>query len=232
MNFLILQHLNIEPPALIADTLKNAGHTLTTIRLDQGESLPATFDDVDGILIMGGTQSANDESDYIRAELAWIQGAIKKGIPMLGICLGAQIMARADGADIFPSPVRELGWFPVYHTVESSNDALFKNMQDGLPVFQWHGESFSLTDHMTLVAMHPAVPAQAFRLGKAQYGLQFHIEVNEAIIDSWIAYGTSESEHLGIEGINLLHRETALYLESMQQFCKQMVSNWLKEIQH
>jgi len=230
MNFLILQHLDIEPPALIGETLKSTGHTLTTIHLDQGEVLPSTYEDFDGILIMGGPQSANDESDYIRAELAWIKGAIDNGIPMLGVCLGAQVMAKADGAEIFPSPVRELGWFPVYHTVETKKDPLFRDMPEGQAVFQWHGESYSLNDNMTLLAMHPDVPAQAFRLGKAQYGMQFHIEVNEAIIESWIAFGSSERDQLGIEGISLLHKESSLYLEPMQHFCREMVSNWLKEI--
>jgi len=231
MNFLVLQHLDIEPPALIGEVLEHAGHRLTTVHLDQGEQLPSTYHDIDGILIMGGPQSANDASDYIKAELTWIEGAIKQGIPMLGLCLGAQLMAKAAGAEVFPSPVRELGWFPIYHTIETESDPLFGQMPDGLAVFQWHGESFSLTDHMTPVAMHPDVPAQAFRLGKAQYGMQFHIEVSEGIVESWITFGASESAHLGAEGISLLHKDTSLYLESMQSYCRKMVNSWLLEIQ-
>jgi len=229
MKFLVIQHLDIEPPALIGEVIREAGHQLTTIRLDQGEILPADCSAFDGLIIMGGPQSANDDSDYIQAEIAWVKQAQQRGLPMLGICLGAQIMARAAGADITPSPVRELGWFPVYHTVE--NDPLFAGMPEGMAVFQWHGETFSLTDAMTLIATHPQVPAQAFRLGRAQYGLQFHVEVSEAIIEMWIAHGESEREALGIEGISLLHRETSLYLDAMQQFCRAMVGIWLKEIQ-
>jgi len=231
MNFLVLQHLDIEPPAIIGEVLEHAGHRLTTVHLDQGAPLPSSYSGIDGILIMGGPQSANDSSDYIKAELTWIEGAIDHGIPMLGLCLGAQLMAKASGAEIFPSPVRELGWFPVYHTTVTGDDPLFGAMPDGLAVFQWHGESFSFTDQMTPVATHPDVPAQAFRLGKAQYGLQFHIEVNEAIIESWIAFGSSESAHLGIEGISLLHKDTSLYLVSMQSYCREMVNSWLLEIQ-
>ncbi|NWF36597.1 type 1 glutamine amidotransferase [Mariprofundus sp. KV] len=229
MHFLVMQHLDIEPPALIGEVIAAAGHSLTTIHLDQGEQLPASVRAFDGCIIMGGPQSANDQSAYIQAELAWVKEAIAAELPMLGICLGAQIMARAAGAVITPSPARELGWFPVYHTVE--NDPLFAAMPEGMAVFQWHGETFSLTDAMTLIATHPQVPAQAFRLGRAQYGLQFHIEVSEAIIEMWIAHGESEREALGIEGISLLHRETSLYLAAMQQFCRAMVGNWLTEIQ-
>lgn len=215
---------------MIGEVIRAAGHQLTTIHLDRGERLPASLAEFDGCIIMGGPQSANDRSAYIQAELAWVKEAIAAGIPMLGICLGAQIIASAVGAEITPSPVRELGWFPVYHTV--AKDPLFADMPEGLAIFQWHGETFSLTDAMTLVATHPQVPAQAFRLGRAQYGLQFHVEVSDAIIETWIAHGESERKSLGIEGISLLHRETSLYLDAMQQFCRDMVNSWLQETLH
>ena len=232
MHFLILQHLDIEPPALIAEMLLAAGHTLATVHLDQGGELPDSTDHINGVIIMGGPQSANDmHTGYICEELIWLEKAIDEGLPMLGICLGAQIMAKAAGAEIFSSPVRELGWFPVYQTSASETDPLFALMQDGLMVFQWHGETFSLTDSMTLTATHPDVPAQAFRLGKAQYGLQFHVEVKEYIIEDWIKAGDSERHHLGDSGISKLRSQTPEYIQSMQNFCRQMTQAWLKEIQ-
>jgi len=230
MNFLVIQHLDIEPPALIGDTLEKVGHQLTTIHLDQGDLIPAATD-FDGIIIMGGPQSANDDTGYILAELAWLKKAIAADVPMLGICLGAQMIAKAAGADIFTSPVRELGWFPVYHTDETVRDPLFRHMPETLAVFQWHGETFSFTDAMTAIAMHPDVSAQAFRLGKSQYGLQFHVEVNESIIKAWIDCGENECNYLGIDELRRLHRDTTLHLKSMQHFCKQMVHAWLMGIQ-
>jgi len=226
MRFLILQHLDIEPPALIADVLEKAGHSLTTVHLDHNEALPG-ISSFDGVIIMGGPQSANDNTDYIQAELVWLRAVIPTGMPMLGICLGAQLMAKAAGANIVPAPVRELGWFAVYHTDHTAEDPLFCKMEDGLAVFQWHGETFTLADSMVPVTMHPDVPAQAFRLGKGQYGLQFHIEVNAEIIEEWIACGASERDHLGIEGIRQIHKDTELHLEPMQQYCRKMVQNWL-----
>lgn len=230
MHFLALQHLDIEPPALIGEVLEAGGHNLTTLHLDQGDLLPASATLYDGIIIMGGPQSANDHTDYIKNEVSWIKSAIMARVPILGICLGAQIMAKAAGAEIHPSPVRELGWFPVYPTPASQHDPLFCDMSEGIGLFQWHGESFTVNPGMTLVATHPDVPAQAFRIGQAQYGLQFHIEVNESMIENWIAHSESERNQLGIEGINLLHKETPLYIESMQKFCRQLVINWLSEI--
>jgi len=230
MRFLILQHLDIEPAALIGEVLEQAGHRLTVCHPDQEQALPAAVTEYDGIVIMGGPQSANDDTPCMQGELAWLETVIQTGIPMLGICLGAQLMARAAGADIVAAPVRELGWFPVYHSNETVDDPLFCKMPDGLAVFQWHGETFSRTDAMTMVAMHPDVPSQAFRLGRGQYGLQFHVEINAAIIECWIAYGASERDHLGIEGVRLLHKDTTLYLEAMQYFCRQMVQAWIQEI--
>ena len=229
MNFLVIQHLDIEPPALIAEILEHAGHRLVTVHPDQGETIPdaSAFD---GVIIMGGPQSANDKKDYILDELIWLKDMIKKEIPMLGICLGAQLMAKACGAEIFPSPVRELGWFPVYHSDKTANDPLFRCMPNGLLVFQWHGETFSFNNAMTRVATQPDVPAQAFRLGKNQYGLQFHIEINESIIETWIAYGQSEREYLGEEGIRQIKTDTSMHLKAMRNFCKQLLHAWLTEI--
>ncbi len=233
MHFLILQHLDIEPPALIADVLLAAGHTLATVHLDQGDKLPDSSDHINGAIIMGGPQSANDiQTAYIRKELVWLEKAIKDGMPMLGICLGAQLIAKAAGAEILTSPVRELGWFPVYQTSESETDPLFSLMQHGLTVFQWHGETFSIPESMILTATHPDVPAQAFRLGHGQYGLQFHVEVKEHIIEDWIKTGDSECQYLGNSGINRLRSQTPKYIKSMQDYCRQMALAWLKEIQY
>jgi GMP synthase-like glutamine amidotransferase len=232
MNFLILQHLDIEPPALIANVLLEAGHSLATVHLDQGGELPEATGHIDGVIIMGGPQSANDmQTGYIREELIWLKKAIDDGLPMLGICLGAQMMAKAAGAEIFASPVRELGWCPVYQTAASETDPLFALMQDGLMVFQWHGETFSMSDTMALTATHPDVPAQAFRLGHGQYGLQFPVEVKEYIIEDWIKAGDSERHHLGNSGISKLRSQTPEHIQTMQNFCRQMTQAWLKEIQ-
>ena len=228
LNFIVLQHLDIESPALIAEVLAADGHQLTTIHCDQGDALPVSMAGIDGVVIMGGPASANDAS--MQQELAWVEAALDRGVPMLGICLGAQVMARAVGARIMPSPVRELGWFPVMPTAESAGDSIFCSMPDALPVFQWHGETFTITDAMHLVATNPQVPAQAFRLANAQYGLQFHIEIDTSIIASWIAYGASERTALGHEGIALLHKDTARYLNAMHGFCRQLVQAWLNEV--
>ena len=182
MNFLILQHLQIEPGAYIAEVIEAAGHRCRVVRRDHGERWPAEMRDYHGVIVMGGPQSANDQTAMISEEIAFVAAMLAQGMPMLGVCLGAQLMARAAGAAIIPSPLRELGWWPVQRTAAGSKDPLFSALPAEMQVFQWHGESFTLSDRMTLLATHPEVPAQAFRVGALQYGMQFHLEVDAAII--------------------------------------------------
>ncbi|MDQ6987934.1 MAG: type 1 glutamine amidotransferase [Mariprofundaceae bacterium] len=225
----MIQHLSIEPPALIGEMLCDAGHDLHYIHVDKGDVLPENTSDFSGVVIMGGPQSANDAHlAYIDNELRWLTKTLADGMPMLGICLGAQMMAKASAAEISRSPLRELGWYPVFPTPASGNDPLFADLPTaGLQVFQWHGETFSLPQQASLIATHPDVPQQIFRLKQAQYGLQCHIEVDEALIEQWIDAGKSERTHLGACGLATLRHQTAQHLEAMRLFCRRMIGNWL-----
>ena len=233
MNFLVIQHLDIEPPALIADVLRASGHKIHTLHLSDGDLLPADVREYSGAIIMGGPQSANDTHlPHIQDELIWLQEKLTAGLPMLGICLGAQMMAKAAGASILTSAVRELGWYPVFPTSDSADDPLFSNIpEQGIRVFQWHGETFSLPPQARLLASHPAVAQQAIRLGHAQYALQFHAEVDAGIIETWIAAGSSERAHLGKKGIAQIRQETPQYLEEMRRFCQKITKKWLKLVE-
>jgi len=230
MRFLVLQHLDIEPPALIADYLLKAGHTLETVRIDKEEAMPDTLKGYAGLIVMGGPMSANDDSlPFIGREIHLLQQAIAQDFPVLGICLGAQLLAKAAGAEILPSPEYELGWYPLFPMLEGAADALFSSLPtEGLDVFQWHGETFLLPQGAKLLASCPKVPNQAFRLGSCQYGLQFHVEVDTPIIHKWIDAGESERSHLGGSGIQNILLEIPQYLPAMQSFCDTMCNNWLK----
>jgi len=225
----VLQHLRIEPTAIIGEMIENSGHSIKVVRMDSDESVPQSLSGFDGVIVMGGPMSANDvHTPFIADEIQLLQKAIAIDLPVLGLCLGAQLLAKAAGAEIVTSPVRELGWCPVQRTEGSVVDPLFQALDiDGLMVFQWHGETFTLPDAATLVATHPDVPHQAFRMGSSQYGLQFHIEVDQAIIKSWVEAGDSERESLGDAGVVTTLAEGALYLPPAQQFCREMVNRWL-----
>lgn len=230
MDFLVLQHVRIEPLSLIGDVLRESGHLLHTLHLDQEDRLPADTKDISGVVIMGGPQSANDEHlNYIRDELAWVKKRIREGMPMLGVCLGAQIMAKAAGGSISASPEREVGWYSVHPTEDAASDPLFSSLStEGLTILQWHGETFSLPDSATLLVTHDRVPGQSFRLGRAQYGMQFHCEVDAPLIERWLAAGDSERTWLGENGIKRLRAQTPHFLGPMRDYCRQMTLNWLR----
>lgn len=227
-DILVLQQLDIEPPALIGDILTKHGHHLD-IRHTQRDTLPESLETYCAMVVMGGPMSANDTHEAcIRQQLLLLQQAISIDFPVLGICLGAQLLAKAAGASIIPSPQRELGWYPLSRTADAANDVVFADMPEGQYVFQWHGESFTLPKGACLLASNTDVPHQAFRLGNNQYGLQYHTEVDATLIQKWIDAGKSERQHLGDTGIARLIAENPLYLESARQWCRTMTNAWSK----
>jgi len=229
MHFLAIQQLAIEPPGVIGEVIRTRGHRLTTLCCEKGEELPSSLKAFDGLVVMGGPQSANDTHlPYITAQLALITEALQRDLPLLGTCLGAQLLARAAGGTVGPSPLRELGWYTVHATAAAAGDLLFSTLpDDGMTVFQWHGETFSLPDGGKLLATAPAVPHQAFRMGRCQYGLQFHAEVDAATIEQWIAAGASERAYLGEAGVAAIRSDVMLRLPAMQQWCRHMTEQWL-----
>jgi len=139
-----------------------------------------------GLIAMGGPMSVNDNLPWIPHEIAAIREAVHRGIPVLGICLGAQLIARALGARVYPNPAKEIGWSPLHFTPAAATDPLFHGFSDPEMVFQWHGETFDLPPGAEHLAHSAACRHQAFRFGGNVYGIQFHLEVTPPIIEDWL----------------------------------------------
>jgi len=224
---LILQQLPCEPAALIEDTIREAGVEVEVEPAPEGK-FPQTLERHSGVVVMGGPMSADDDHDFIERQSALLRWCVERDAPVLGVCLGAQLLAKAAGARIMRSPERELGWYPLRPTRAAPADPLFAALRDELHVFQWHGESFTLPEDAVLLASCPRVENQAFRIGASQYGLQFHTEVDERMIREWIEAGADEREALGREGIEALLRSTPRYLPAARAFCRRMVAAWIR----
>jgi len=127
-----------------------------------------------------------DRYPFLRDEDLFMKEAIQRGKAVLGICLGAQLIAKALGARVFKAPVKEIGWYDVSLTKMGSQDPLLSDLPKTFPVFQWHGDTFEIPNGAKLIATSSPISHQAFRYGEKVYGLQFHLEVTEAMIREWM----------------------------------------------
>jgi len=180
---LIVVHQAHSTPGRVGELLEARGYALDRRCPNEGDPLPASLDDHVAAVVFGGPMSANDDHlPGIRAELDWLETAFDSGRPLLGICLGAQLMARALGARVGPHPegLVEIGWHEVRPTAA------------GVPYFegptlfyQWHRETFDLPAGTVHLAENEAFPSQAFRFDDTVYGIEFHPEMTRAMIERW-----------------------------------------------
>jgi GMP synthase-like glutamine amidotransferase len=183
MNIHVLQHVEFEDIGTIREWIEKKPHTLSYTRLFDHDAMPA-LSTVDALVIMGGPMSANDANEYVwlADELGFIKEAIDAGKKVLGICLGAQLIAKTLGANVYKSSQKEIGWFPV--TFEAGHHELFPALspKNELTVFQWHGETFDLPEGSKLLFSSAACKNQAFVFGTNVVSLQFHIEMSEEAV--------------------------------------------------
>jgi len=170
-----LQHAPFEGLGSIAPWLEAAGYEITNTRLFESGKFP-DLKKIDLLVVMGGPMSVNDEDNFpwLVSEKQFILEAINSGKPVLGVCLGAQLIASAIGARVYRNHVKEIGWFPI-HGMLSNNTSVF-SFPPSMKVFHWHGETFDLPSGATRLAKSDGCENQAFQFGKSVIGLQFHLE--------------------------------------------------------
>jgi GMP synthase-like glutamine amidotransferase len=188
MQVLITMHVEFEGPGTLGTFLETVGARVQTVRLYAGEPLPEDPRAYHAIVSMGGPMNVYEEEKYpyLKSETGFLMQAVHAGVPTLGICLGAQMIAKAAGARIDLSTVEEIGWGQVQLTPEGTEDSLFQGLPDTLDVLQWHSDVFNVPQGGILLAGSRLCPHQAFRYRNA-YGLQFHIEVTREILTDWFS---------------------------------------------
>ncbi|MFC7133041.1 MULTISPECIES: type 1 glutamine amidotransferase [Salinibaculum] len=182
-----LQHVPFEPPAAIADWAAARGHDLTGTHLYDGAALPAP-DDVDLLVVMGGPMGVHDVEAYpwLPAERELIRATLDAETPVFGVCLGAQQVAAALGADVASHDRREVGWFPVETTGAAAHSPLAPLVPE-FPAFHWHGDAFEIPAGGTLLARTPACRNQAFLAADGlALGLQFHLEATRESVGALV----------------------------------------------
>ena len=188
MKILVIAHVESEGPGTLGTFLESQGAELQVVRLDKGDPLPPDLNDYAAIISMGGPMNVYEEETYpyLREETTLLQRAINEDRFVLGVCLGAQMIAKAGGAQVTLSPQKEVGWGQVFLTDAGKQDLLFRGLPESLTVFQWHGDMFHVPAGGVLLAQGTECPHQAFRYRNA-FGLQFHVEVTEEILKDWFA---------------------------------------------
>ncbi len=189
---LVVRHVPWEGPHTILDAFD--GVPVNLIDSLDGEGPLPSVEEVCGAVFMGGPMSVNDTDRHPRLaeEVEWLRAAIDAELPLLGICLGSQLLARALGADVFPGPTKEIGFAPV--EVLDAGDPLMAPLAPTAEVLHWHGEVFGLPPGATALARSAPTAVQAFRAGPCAWGLLFHAEADGALVERWLAEPTMAAE--------------------------------------
>ncbi len=186
---LVVQHLAPESAWAIGDALARAGITVDVRRVDVGDPIPPSVADHDGLVVMGGPMSALSDDGFgtRRAELALLSDAVASGKPTLGVCLGAELLALAGGGRVRPGEHGlEVGWAPVELSAAAGSDRLLTVLPRHIDVLHWHGDTYEPPPGSVPLASSERYVNQAFRVGDAAWGLQFHLEVTAHAVDAFV----------------------------------------------
>ena len=189
MRVAVVENTRVSHLGQVGVALEEAGADLDIFRPWDGGALPDGIDDHDALVVLGGEQNAlDDETHPYLPELARLMRAFgDAGKAVLGICLGSQILARAYGGENKLDAAREFGWHEVRLTEEAATDPVLRTVGDRFPIFQWHSDTFSLPEGAVRLATNDTTRNQAFRVGRAAYGTQFHFEASRSVVDAWNA---------------------------------------------
>ncbi len=223
MRAAVLQHVPHEGPARIGTALARAGIQMDRRELFAGALVPA-LEEADLLVVMGAPLGVSDANDprypFLAAELELLRSAVARDFPTLGVCLGAQLLAAAAGARVYPNvtgdpsrPTREVGWGAVHFVRAPDEEPVLAGLDPAELMLHWHGDTFDLPRGATLLASTLACENQMFRLGRRQFGIQFHVELDASDIDAWLAADADYVRGaLGAGGAERIRRDTARFM--------------------
>jgi len=220
---LIIQHIDIETPGIILNFMKEKGISFDCIKIENDNT---NLLDYDGLIIMGGPMSVNDKAQYsfIDQEIALVKHYLKLHKPILGICLGSQIIASALNSSIYRNSKQELGWHKI--SLSQTNNTIFENLENNFLAFHWHGDIFNLPDNSIKLASSKISNIQAFVFQKNCYGLLFHLEVTKEIVEDIVEIFESDLVSESIDKSNILS-DLEEKIEIINDNGKIIFSRWL-----
>lgn len=186
---LVFQHSASEPLGVLDPLLRRSGFRIRYVNFAREPNATVDVSRYDGLVVLGGPMNVDqvERFPHLLTEMDVLKKALDLDLPVLGICLGAQLLAAALGATVRPNAVREIGWYPLETEEAARGDRLFRHFDGGQFVFQWHAYTFDLPPGAVHLAATSTCRHQAFRYGERAYGLQFHLEADEFLIRRWLA---------------------------------------------
>ncbi|MEB3358803.1 MAG: gamma-glutamyl-gamma-aminobutyrate hydrolase family protein [Synechococcales bacterium] len=214
-------------PGLVGQILENKGYVLDVCCPATGDRLPSTLEPYAGVVVFGGPMSANDQDTlpFIKAELDWLPQVLASQTPFLGICLGAQLLARSLGGTVAPHVNRqvEIGYFPLEATPEG------RSLLDPIShVYHWHREGFDLPTGAVLLATGETFPNQAFRYGPSAYGFQFHPEITADLIDQWTTKAADQLTQPGAQSQQCQFDQHRQHGTAVKDWLQRFLDQWLQ----
>ena len=230
-NVIVLQHAECEGPGTIGDALAAAKLPVRVVRGDLGESIPSDLSGAAALVVMGGPMGVYEHARYpfLRDELRLVEAAVKASLPVIGICLGSQLLAAALGANVRPGSRKEIGWYPVQLEPAASADTLFTDAPNRFEGFHWHGDIFDLPEGASRLAHSDLTECQAFHYGTA-HGILFHMEVTQASIAGMVHAFPEELAQAG-GSAESISSGTNRHLERLQSIGATVFRRWVDTIQ-
>ena len=224
----VLQHLAAEPSGLIGEALGVRGIDAECVRVFAGEGIPGDMSGAAGLVVMGGSMGVYEQQKYpfLADEIRLIEAALRAEKPVLGICLGSQLLASALGAAVGKGDHKEIGWFPVTLTEAADADRAFRDAERFFSAYHWHGDLFDLPDGAVSLASSARTQCQAFSYGENAYGILFHLEATQKIIEDMVRdfaweLGEEQIDHAAIIA------QTREHLPELQRIGASVFQRWV-----
>jgi GMP synthase-like glutamine amidotransferase len=228
---LIFRHIECEGPGFLAEILSRYDIPWHLVAIDRHDPLPDSLEDCSGLVFMGGPMSVNDDHPWIRQELSLIRSAFRQGLPVLGHCLGGQLISKALGGQVTANPLREIGWHPVRSCRGPVADDWLEGSVDDVELFHWHGETFSVPDGAALILEDEWCAHQAFAIGNI-LALQCHVEMTASMVREWVKLYQDELDDPSpaVQSCTEIHRDLEKRIAAMQAVAATLYRRWLRPV--